>query len=65
MKVISKKPNSYGIYRVGNAYKVVRNIREFNTVDEASLTATLLARGDITEEEVQHPDYKTDLNLVK
>lgn len=65
MQIISKKPASYGIYKVGNKYRVVRNIIEFDSQEEANITALQLARGDITEEEVQHKDYKADLDLTK
>lgn len=65
MNIISKKPTSYGIYKVGDKYRVVRNIKDFDNQEEASLTALQLSRGDITEEDVQHEDYKADLELVK
>lgn len=65
MNIISKKSATYGIYKVGNKYRVVRNIKDFNNQEEANLTALQLARGDITEEEVQHEDYKPDTYLIK
>ncbi len=65
MKIISKKSASYGIYKVGDKYRVVRNIKDFDSRDEASLTALQLSRGDLTEEDVQQEDYQADLDLVK
>lgn len=65
MRIISKRNTSYGIYKVGSKYRVVRNVKDFDSREEANLTALQLARGDITEEEVQHEDYKTDLNIIK
>lgn len=65
MKIISKKPASYGIYKVGSKYRVVRNIKDFDNQEEASLTALQLSKGGITEEEVQSEDYKADLDLIK
>lgn len=53
MKIVSKKPASYGVYKVGNKHRVVRNIRDYDDPKEATRAALLLARGDITEEEVQ------------
>lgn len=65
MHIISKKSNSYGIYRLGNKYRVVRNIKDFDTVEEANVTALQLARGEITEEDVQNHHYKANVDLVK
>lgn len=52
MEIISKK-QSYGVYKVGNKHRVVKNIADFDDPKEATRVALLLARGEITEEEVQ------------
>lgn len=63
MDIVSKRAASYGIYKVGNKHRVVRNIKDFDTPKEANIAALKLARGDITEEDVLGEDYKTDINL--
>lgn len=65
IKIITKKAVSYGVYRVGGKYRVVRNIKDFDTHEEAGVTALQLSRGDITEEDVKHQEYKADVDLIK
>ena len=50
MEIIKSSHGSYGIYKVGNKHRVVRNIKDFDTSQEAIKVALLLSRGDISEE---------------
>ncbi|NLI60514.1 MAG: hypothetical protein GX375_03685 [Clostridiales bacterium] len=52
MRILKTSGRSYGIYKVGNKHRVVRNIKDFDTFEEASKTALRLARGDIREEDL-------------